>query len=107
MTSISERSIKKGHEINRLSRYKIKKIILCFSEDITANSASKLLSLNRKTINAYYNAIREKILEHSFKEQERELGEFELDDSYFRARRVRGRRGRGVVGKPSLGWSKW
>ena len=62
-------------------------------------NASKLLSLNRNTINAYYNAFREKILEHSLKEQERELGEFELDESYFGARRVRGRRGRGAAGK--------
>ena len=79
----------------RLSRYKIRKIILCFSEDITASSASKILHINRNTINAYYNEIREKILQHSLKEQEKELGEFELDESYFGARRVRGKRGHG------------
>ena len=64
---------------HRLSRHKIRKIILCFSEDITASSASKILHINRNTINAYYNEIREKILQHSLKEQEKELGEFELD----------------------------
>ena len=83
----------------RLSRYKIKRIILCFSEDITASSASKILHINRNTINAYYNEIREKILQHSSKEQEKELGEFELDESYFGALRVRGKRGRGAAGK--------
>lgn len=50
----------------------------------------KVLGINRNTINAYYNAFRGKILEHSLKEQEKELGEFELDESYFGARRVRG-----------------
>ena len=84
---------------HRLSRHKIKKIILCFAEDITASSASKILHINRNTINAYYNEIREKILQHSLKEQAKELGEFELDESYFGARRVRGKRGRGAVGK--------
>ena len=79
----------------RLSRFKIKKIIFCFAEDITASSASKILHINRNTINAYYNEIREKILQHSLREQEKELGEFELDESYFGARRVRGKRGRG------------
>ena len=74
-------------------------IILCFSEDITASSASKILRINRNTINAYYNEIREKILQHSLKEQAKELGEFELDESYFGARRVRGKRGRGAAGK--------
>ena len=66
---------------SRLSRYKIKKIIECFSEDITASSAAKILKLNRKTINSYYNEFRRLILEHSLHEQEKELGEFELDES--------------------------
>ena len=84
---------------HRLSRYKIRKIILCFSEDITASSASKILHINRNTINAYYNEIREKILQHSLKEQEKELGEFELNENYFGARRVRGKSGRGAAGE--------
>ena len=46
------------------------------------------MRINRNTINAYYNEIREKILQHSLKEQEKELGEFELDESYLGARRV-------------------
>ena len=83
----------------RLSRYKIKKIIKCFSEDITATSASKILGINRNTINAYYNEFRKNILEYSLKEQSKELGEFELDESYFGAKRVRGKRGRGAAGK--------
>ena len=33
-----------------------------FSEDITATSAAKILRLNRKAINSYYNEFREKIL---------------------------------------------
>lgn len=45
--------------------------------------------------NAYYKEIREKILAYL----ERELGEFELDESYFGARRVRGKRGHGAAGK--------
>jgi transposase-like protein len=90
-----------------LSRFKIKKIIFCFAEDITASSASKILHINRNTINAYYNEIREKILQHSLKEQEKELGEFELDESYFGARSVRGKRGRGAAGKtPVFGLPK-
>ena len=64
---------------HRLSRYKIRKIILCFAEDVTASFASKILHINRNTINAYYNEIREKILQYSLKEQAKELGKFELD----------------------------
>ena len=58
-----------------------------------------MLRIKRNRINEYYNEIREKILQHSLKEQEKELGEFELDESYFGARCVRGKRGRGAAGK--------
>ena len=84
---------------SRLSKYNIKKIISCFSEDITASSAAKILKINRNTINAYYNRFRELIFEYSLKEQKQEIGEFELDESYFGARRIRGKRGRGAAGK--------
>ena len=87
---------------SRLSKYKIKKIIECFSEDITASSAAKILKINRNTINAYYNRFRELIFEYSQKERKREIGEFELDESYFGAHRIRGKRGRGAAGKTSV-----
>jgi transposase len=67
---------------NRLSKYKIKKIIECFSEDITATSAGRILKLNRNTINSYYAEFRKKILESSIKEQAKELGEFEPGPCY-------------------------
>ena len=83
----------------RLSKYKIKQIIFCFSEDLTASTTAKLLKLNRKTVNAYFNEFREKILLYSLEEHKKELGEFELDESYFGARRIRGKKGRGAAGK--------
>ncbi len=86
-------------KFNRLSNYKIKKIIKCFAEDLTATSTSNLLGINRNTINAYYNLLREKIFLFSLEEERKELGEFELDESYFGAKRVRGKRGRGAAGK--------
>ena len=57
---------------------------------------SKTESQNGKCI---LQRISGKILAYSLKEQENELGEFELDDSCFGARRVRGKRGRGAAGK--------
>ena len=62
-------------------------------------SAGKILKLNRKTVNSYYNEFRRLILEHSLREQKKELGKFELYESYFGARRVRGKRGRGAAEK--------
>ena len=86
-------------KFNRLSKYKIKKIINCFSMDLTATATSELLKLNRKTVNNYFTEFRELILEDSIQKHQKELGIFELDESYFGAKRVRGKRGRGAAGK--------
>ena len=83
----------------RLSDYKIKKIMECFCNDLIASTSTKILSLNRKTVNAYFKEFRIKILENSIKNHTKESGEFELDESYFGARRIRGKRGRGAAGK--------
>ena len=84
---------------NKISKYKIEKILRCFSEDLPAVKTAALLKHNRKTIDRYYNIFREKILEASMKEMEVISGEIELDESYFGATRVRGKRGRGAAGK--------
>lgn len=83
----------------KISQYKIKKILKYFSEDLPAVKTAALLKLNRKTIDRYYNLFREKILLASTKEMEVISGEVELDESYFGAKRVRGKRGRGAAGK--------
>lgn len=86
-------------KFNRLSKYKIRKIINCFSMDLTATATSELLKLNRKTVNNYFTEFRELILADSIQKHQKELGTFELDESYFGAKRVRGKRGRGAAGK--------
>ena len=83
---------------HRLITTKINKIILCF-ESPTATATAKIVDVNRNTVNRYFNIIREKIFRESLKETEKEIGTFELDESYFRAKRVRGKRGRGIAGK--------
>ena len=47
----------------KISQYKIKKILRCFTKDLTAVEASKLTKLNIKTINRYYNIFRKIILQ--------------------------------------------
>ena len=84
---------------SRLSAQKIRKIIAAFCEDITATAAAALIKVNRNTINTYFNEIRAKIFAHCLAEGKLAFGEFELDESYFGAHRVRGKRGRGAAGK--------
>lgn len=85
--------------VNRLSKYKVKKIIWCFCEDIDATKTSRLLGINRNTINRYFNQFRQAIFLDSVFSSRMDWGEFELDESYFGKKRVRGKRGRGAAGK--------
>jgi transposase len=82
-----------------LSDYKIKKIMLYFCEDIAASKTASLLGINRNTINRYFNFFRQKIATFSREGNELFSDTFELDESYFGAKRIRGKRGRGAAGK--------
>jgi transposase-like protein len=85
---------------SHLKNLEIRKIIECFCLDITSTKTSILTNINRNTVNRYFNILREAIFKDSLVENtSRESGEFELDESYFGARRVRGKRGRGAAGK--------
>ena len=92
----------------KLSTYKLKKIIECFSLDLTATQTYKLLKINRNTINHYYTLFRQLISLNQLDEFRMFVGEVELDESYFGARRKRGyhgklKRGRGTKKQPVFG----
>ncbi len=53
----------------------------------------------RQIINKYLTAIRLRILELSLLQSASLVGQIEVDESYFSARRVRGKHGRGARGK--------
>ena len=75
----------------KLSNYKIKKILRCFCTVLTAVQISKLLDINRNTVNRFYKIFRESIIELSTIERNGIIddGEVELDESYFGARKER------------------
>ena len=84
---------------SRISEAKFREIIKYFSVDLTATQIAALSKTNRKTINKILKEVRKCIA--CFCEQESifKNGEVEMDESYFGARRIRGRRGRGSYGK--------
>ena len=71
----------------------------CFCEDLPASKTARILEINRNTINSYYNEFRRKIFLHSLNKKDKFEGDIELNESYFGAKRIRGKRGRGAVGK--------
>ena len=84
---------------SHLSEKKFREIIKLFSADLTASQISFLTQTNRNTINKLLKNIRIRISEICEKESPFEKGEIEMDESYFGARRIRGKRGRGAYGK--------
>jgi hypothetical protein len=74
--------------------------LFCF--DIEAKKVAEFTGLNRGTVNNIFGKLREHIAEICESESPFENGEIELDESYFGARRVRGKRGRGAQGKTAL-----
>jgi transposase-like protein len=69
-----------------------------FSADLTATQIAQISSLNVNTVNRYLQLIRHKIAVEC-KNQAMLSGIIEADESYFGARRVKGKRGRGAYGK--------
>lgn len=82
----------------RISERKFREILMFFAEDETASKTARYSKISRKTINRIFHALRLRIAEISLASTP-ELGEFEVDELYFGAKRVRGKRGRGAAGK--------
>ena len=78
---------------------KFNKIAKCFCADITATACAQIVGVKCNTVNSYYNDFRRKIMLAVLEETRSESGEFEVDESYFGAKRVRDKRGRGAAGK--------
>jgi hypothetical protein len=90
---------------SRITEAKFRQIIRFFAMDFTASDTAKLTNISVRSINTIYIKLRKKIAI-----QCEEISPFngivELDESYFGARRIRGKRGRGASGKPLyLGYS--
>ena len=85
-------------KFSRISEAKFRDIIRYFVLDVDALKIAEITHLNRNTINRYVHLIRERIAELC--EQGSPFqGEVEVDESYFGARRIKGKRGRGAAGK--------
>jgi transposase-like protein len=92
--TITNRYIKRS----RISEAKFRHILRLFILDIDATNIAKITGLNRNTINRHLYLIRDRIVELCNQISPFD-GEIEIDESYFGARRIKGKRGRGAGGK--------
>ena len=83
---------------SRIAEAKFRQIVRCFSLDFTATNTAELTGISVRSVNTIYLKMRARLAEYC--EQSSPLqGALEVDESYFGAQRVRGKRGRGAYGK--------
>ena len=91
---------------SKISEAKFRQLLKYFSEDFDASQTSSLTGISRQTVSSIYQKLRRRIVELNAEETCLD-GEVEVDESYFGARRIRGKRGRGAKGKvPVVGLLK-
>ena len=83
---------------SKISEAKFRSIIRFFAMDFTATDTAQLTNISVRSINSIFIKIRKKIALECEKKSPFN-GVIELDESYFGARRIRGKRGRGASGK--------
>jgi transposase len=92
---------------SRISEKKFREILKLFCLDIEAVKTSELCGVSRISINNIFDKIHQRIYDDCEQNSPLGKGSIELDESYFGAKRVRGKRGRGAQGKlPVLGMLK-
>ena len=83
---------------SRIREAKFRQLIRCFALDFTATSTAQLTGISIRSVNAIYLKVRQRIAQCCELESPLQ-GAVEVDESYFGAQRVRGKRGRGAYGK--------
>lgn len=90
-----------------VSEVKFREVLRYFVIDIPATNAAQISGLNRNTLQSIYTRLRHRVVGLACAEAEQMTGKVEIDESYFGAWRVRGKRGRGAGGKiPVIGLLK-
>jgi transposase-like protein len=89
----------KYYRRSRITEWKFRHLVRLFALDLSASDTARLTGLTTKTVNSIYLKMRTRIAQACERESPFASGEVEVDESYFGARRVRGKRGRGASGK--------
>lgn len=88
---------------SRLSEVKFRQLLQCFCDDFDTVLTARYVGISREHVTRYFGALRLRIVGLSVCEG-KFSGEIEVDESYFGAKRIRGKRGRGARGKiPVIG----
>lgn len=93
------KSVNRYYQRSKISERKFRQIVRYLAMDFTASDVAQLTGLTRKTVTVIFLRIRQRVAAECERASPYSDGEVEVDESYFGARRVRGKRGRGASGK--------
>jgi transposase-like protein len=93
------KQLNRYYRFAKISERKTRQIVKYFALDLTAQKTAVLTNLTRKSVNEIYLKIRNRVAEEAQRASPFAGCQIEVDESYFGARRVRGKRGRGASGK--------
>lgn len=88
----------KYYKRSKISEAKFRQLLRYFSMDFTATDCATLTGISRRSVTDIYQRIRKKIVRWSLNQFPLQ-GVIEVDESYFGAKRIPGKRGRGAGGK--------
>lgn len=92
-------SLNRYYKRSRIAEWKFRLLLRYFALDLPSSDVAELTDLTHKTVNTIFLKIRRRLAEDCERRSPLSAGEVEVDESYFGARRVRGKRGRGASGK--------
>ncbi len=90
--------LNKYYRRSKISEAKFRHLLRCFALDLTASDTARITGLSVRATNTIFLKIRQRLAQHC-EAQAPISGIVEVDESYFGARRVKGKRGRGASGK--------
>ena len=93
------KSVNRYYQRSKISERKFRQIVRYLAMDFTASDVAQLTGLTRKTVTLIFLRIRQRLAAECERASPYSDCEVEVDESYFGARRVRGKRGRGASGK--------
>ncbi|HEY5074713.1 MAG TPA: IS1595 family transposase [Pyrinomonadaceae bacterium] len=93
------KSVNRYYQRSKISERKFRQIVRYLAMDFTASDVAQLTGLTRKTVTVIFLRIRQRVAAECERASPYSGCEVEVDESYFGARRVRGKRGRGASGK--------
>jgi transposase len=96
------KQLNRYYRCSKITERKTRQIVRYFALDLTASKTAELATMAHQSVNRIFLKIRTRVAEEAERASPFSSCEVEVDESYFGARRVKGKRGRGAGSKTKV-----